>query len=303
MKKRELFFGTATALVTPFSNGEVDAEAFCRLIDHQIESGVQALVIGGTTGEAATLSDKERYLVFSLAKERCEGRAKLVLGTGTNDTRLAVSHTVMAKKTGCDGVLVVTPYYNRGTAQGVVKHYQTIANSTDLPIILYNVPGRTGVDLSFSTLETLSREENIVGIKEASDSVDRLVRLAAFGEELRLYAGNDSAAYTVLSLGGSGVISVASNLFPKEMVRLCRLYKEGAYEECLRLQLSLLPVIRALFTETNPSPIKYAMWRYGERAHIPAISGELRLPLSEVSEVSKTEIDFAVESFLAKNGC
>lgn len=295
MKKKELFFGAATALVTPFADGKIDREAFLKLIDYQVSSGIDALVIGGTTAEAATLSDAERYSLFELAKERCGGRVKLIFGTGTNDTSLAIKHTVMAEKIGCDGVLAVTPYYNKGTKDGIAGHYLSIANSTNLPIILYNVPSRTGVNLDFDILERLSREENIVGIKEAADSAERLVCLAGFGEELRLYAGNDSAIYSVLALGGSGVISVASNVLPREIGAICRLYKEGRSGDALSIQLGLLPFIRALFIETNPAPIKYVMSKRYGRLSSPIIGGELRLPLSEVQTESKKIIDSRVE--------
>lgn len=298
MKKKELFFGAATALVTPFSGGEVDYSAFLELLDYQIESGIDAVVIGGTTGEAATLTNDERYTLFRLARERADGKIKVIFGTGTNDTRLAISHTKQAEKIGCDGVLVVTPYYNKGTQNGLVKHYQAIAKTTNLPIILYNVPSRTGVNLELSALEMLAKEENIVGIKEASDSAERLVSLAAFGEDLYLYAGNDSAVYSTLAMGGKGVISVTSNVLPKAVSRICRLYRSSDTEGARRLQLSLLPFIKTLFKETNPAPIKYVMSRKWENLNAPVLPAELRLPLSEVTEETKRAIDDVLNSLL-----
>ena len=291
MKKRSIFEGAATALITPFKNGEIDYTALDRLIEWQIECGIDALVIGGTTAEAATLTDKERYSLFEFAKERISGRVKLVFGTGTNDTAAAIRHTRVAGEIGCDGVLVVTPYYNKGTESGIVKHYLQIAEASTAPVLLYNVPSRTGVNLSFDTLDKLATHENIVGIKEASDSHDRLVRLRAYGENLDLYAGNDSAAYTVLALGGKGVISVLSNAFPTEVARLCRLYLNGRHRESLDEQIRALPLIRALFCETNPSPIKYVMNRMGY------CTGEVRLPLAEVSAESATLIDRALRDY------
>ncbi len=284
MKKRKIFSGAGTALVTPFSDGEIDYEALSRLIEFQIEGEIDALVIGGTTGEVATLSDKERYRLYAFAKEKINGRTKLIFGTGTNDTRVALSHTKFAEELGCDGVLLVTPYYNKGTENGIEKHYLKIAESVNLPIIVYNVPSRTGVNLGINLLDRLADHPNIVGIKEASDSVDRLVNLANFGESLWLYSGNDSQIYPTLALGGAGVISVMSNLLPKTTVKLCKSYFEGKHKEALDLQLRLLPFIKALFIETNPSPIKYAMAEKG------LCSPEVRLPLSLPRDSSCREI-------------
>ena len=291
MKKERIFKGAATALITPFECGEIDYSALGRIIDMQIEGGIDALVIGGTTGEAATLTDDERYRLFAFSKEHIAGRAKLILGTGTNDTRVALAHTKEANKIGCDGILVVTPYYNKGTDNGIVKHYLQIAEVSTAPVLLYNVPSRTGVNLSFDALDKLALHENIVGIKEASDSHDRLVRLRTYGENLDLYAGNDSAIYTALALGGSGVISVLSNAYPHEVSEMCDLYFSGKQAQSLDEQIRALPLIRALFCETNPSPIKYVMKRLGY------CSGEVRLPLDEVSAESATLIDRALRDY------
>lgn len=294
MEKKRIFRGTGCALITPFKNGEIDYESLARLIEYQIEAKVDALIIGGTTGEAATLSNKERYELFSFAKERISGRTKLIFGTGTNDTRVALKHTKFAEELGCDGVLLVTPYYNKGTEDGIEKHYLNIAESVDLPIIVYNVPSRTGVNLGINLLDRLANHENIVGIKEASDSTDRLVTLAAFGDKLALYAGNDSQIYPTLALGGAGVISVVANILPKATKALCDSYFEGKHTHALRLQLELLPFIKTLFLETNPSPIKYAMEKVG------LCTREVRLPLSEPRESTKEEIDRAFNSLLGK---
>lgn len=285
MKKRTVFKGAATALITPFKDGEIDYPALGRLIDWQIESGIDALVIGGTTAEAATLTDKERYALFNFAREQVRGHTRLIFGTGTNDTAAALRHTKEAARIGCDGVLVVTPYYNKGTESGIVKHYLQIAEASEAPVLLYNVPGRTGVNLSYSVLDRLSEHENIVGIKEASDSHDRLVNLRTYGENLDLYAGNDSAIYTTLALGGMGVISVMSNACPRLTRDICRLYFSGDHAQSLEGQIRILPLIRALFCETNPSPIKYVMKAMGY------CTGEVRLPLAEVSAESAALID------------
>ena len=285
MKKKEIFRGTATALITPFRDGEIDFEALGRLIEMQISAGIDCLVIGGTTAEAATLSDAERYRLFEFSAERISGRTRLIFGTGTNDTRVAKSHSRYAESVGCDGLLLVTPYYNKGTEPGIEKHYLSIAESVNLPIILYNVPSRTGVNLGFNLLERLSEHQNIVGIKEASDSTDRLVRLASMSSSLALYSGNDSQIFPTLSLGGFGVISVISNLLPKETTEITDLYFSGQVERSREIQFNLLPLISAMFLETNPAPIKYAMSKMG------LCSPELRLPLSEPRESTKREIE------------
>ena len=285
MKKKEIFRGTATALITPFINGEIDYPALAGLIDMQIAAGIDALVIGGTTAEAATLSDKEKYALFDFSAERINKRTKLIFGTGTNDTRAAVRHSRFAEGVGCDGLLVVTPYYNKGTESGIEKHYLSIAESVDLPTLLYNVPSRTGVNLGINLLSRLKEHENIVGIKEAGDSTDRLVRLAVFGDELALYSGNDSQIFPTLALGGLGVISVVSNILPGRARELTDAYFAGDSALARQIQFELLPLISALFLETNPAPVKYAMSRLG------LCSGELRLPLAEVRESTKTIID------------
>ena len=288
MKKRVIFKGVGTALATPFLDGEIDYPSLFRLIDRQIESGVQALIIGGTTGEVATLDDMERERLYTESAAYIGGRCRLIFGTGTNDTKKAKAHARLASRIGCDGILVVTPYYNKGTSEGIVNHYLQIADQSDLPILLYKVPGRTGVHLSTDQLLTLCECERIVGIKEASDSAERLVALAAM-EDLTLYAGNDSQFFTVLSLGGAGVISVASNLIPERFTTLYKSFAEGKHADALRKQKELLALIHALFLETNPAPLKYAM------AHMGLCSSEVRLPLSLPREDTRKALEKALE--------
>ena len=288
MEKKEIFSGSGCALITPFSSGEIDYDSLGELIDRQIEASTDALIIGGTTAEAAVLSDSERYRLFYYAKERIGNRCKLIFGTGTNDTRKALLHTKYAERIGCDGVLIVTPYYNKGTEDGIEKHYLTLAESVDLPIIVYNVPSRTGVNLGFGILDRLANHTNIVGIKEASDSVDRLVGLAAFKDRLWLYAGNDSQIFPTLALGGKGVISVVANIMPTAIKSICHSCTIGRWWEARDEQIRLLPFIKSLFLETNPSPLKYAMSRLG------LCSEELRLPLSPPRDSTKAEIDSAL---------
>ncbi len=288
MKKRIIFKGIGTALVTPFRRGRIDYPTLDRLIERQISGGVDALIIGGTTGEAATLSDRERYSLYTHSIEKIKKRCKIIFGTGTNDTRVAINHTKEAERLGADGALVVTPYYNKGTAAGLAAHYEAIAAATDIPLILYNVPSRTGVNIGFDVLERLAKLDNIVGIKEASDSHDRLVRLASFGDDLPLYAGNDSATYTVLSLGGAGVISVVSNVCPDRMREISDSYFAGRTEESLAAQLKLLPLIEAMFVETNPAPVKYALSR------LELCREEMRLPMQEISGISREKVERAL---------
>ena len=292
MNKKIIFRGVATALITPFCDGKIDYKALARLIEEQIKAEIPALVIGGTTGEVATLDDRERYELYSFAKSEISGRAKLILGTGTNDTRVAIKHTRFAEELGCDGVLVVTPYYNKGTDEGLVRHYSAIANSTELPIIVYNVPSRTGVNLSFSQLSRIAEYENVVAIKESADSQDRLVDLSVLKDTLALYTGSDSGIYSCLSLGGLGVISVVSNLCPRITKSLTDCYFSGDFKAALATQKRLLPLIKALFAETNPAPIKYALSRLG------LCENELRLPLCPVSSFTEKLLD---ELILSEN--
>jgi len=215
---------------------------------------------------------------------KINGRVKLIFGTGTNDTALAIKHAKTARNIGCDGILVVTPYYNKGTHRGVVEHYKRISAVSDIPIILYNVPSRTGVNLTLKQLEELAKEENVVGIKEASDSADRLTELSSFGDDLYLYAGNDSQIFLTLALGGAGVISVVSNIYPQKIADICNLYFDGKTEKSRKGQLELLEFIKLIFKETNPAPIKYAMSLKG------LCSPEVRLPLYKSEKSTRIAI-------------
>jgi 4-hydroxy-tetrahydrodipicolinate synthase len=289
--KKTVFTGAATAIITPFKNGAIDYASFKNIIEQQIAGSIDAIVVAGTTGEAATLSDGERYELYSFAKDKIDGRCALVLGTGTNDTEVAVKHTKFAEELGCDGALIVTPYYNKGTERGIIAHYRRIAETTSLPIMLYNVPSRTGVNMSRQMLEMLAEVENIVAIKEAADSADKLVEIASMGERLQLYAGNDTQLFTTLALGGGGVVSVVSNLGPERMMRIVRRFKAGDIDGAREEQTALLPLIKAMFRETNPAPIKHAMARVGLCAE------EMRLPLTEVSGETRRLIDIELSRY------
>lgn len=282
--KNKIFDGVGTALVTPFRDGKIDLDALKRLIEMQISAEVDALIFAGTTGECATLTDTERYELFEAASSIARGRVKLIFGTGTNDTEAMIRHSKIAEKYSPDGLLVVTPYYNKGTADGIIKHYESLIKAVNLPIIIYNVPSRTGVNLSIDILKRLAMHEEIVGIKEAGDSVSRLVSLAALREDLPIYAGNDNQLLSVLALGGAGVISVVSNILPEGVVEIYRLARMGKWSEALLCQTKMLGVIDAMFCETNPAPVKWLMHRLG------LIADEIRLPLTLPSEASQRVI-------------
>ena len=274
-----LFEGCATALVTPFRNGELDKTTFRRLLRHQMESGIDALVVAGTTGESPTLTDAEKRWLFTAAVrevESTERKIPVIAGTGSNNTRRACELSRMAEDCGCDGLLVVTPYYNKASEAGLLGHYEAIADATALPLIAYYVPSRTGCNLTPETCQRLAAHPRIAGLKDAAGDLSFTAKVAALcGDSLPLYSGNDDLTLPILSLGGYGVISVLSNLLPGEVSRLCRLWREGKADEARALQLSLIPLCSALFCEVNPIPVKAAMEMLG------LCEGEVRLPLSK----------------------
>lgn len=273
-----LFRGVCTALATPFRDGGIDWEALATLIERQIRGGVAAICICGTTGEAATLSDGERLQLVARAGELIDGRCAYVVGVGSPATARTVSYARFAAANGADALLVVTPYYNKGTHDGITRHFYTVADATELPIIVYNVPSRTGVDLSVSHLAELATHPRICAVKEAGDSTGKLAAIAAsLGDRMQLYAGNDAALLPTLALGGSGGISVLSNLLPRETVEICRLFDAGKTVEAYQLAARLHPLVELLFSETNPAPLKCALGLLGLARE------EVRLPLSTVS--------------------
>lgn len=272
-----IFKGAATAIVTPFKNGEIDYKAFGRLIDWQIAEGISAIVAAGTTGEGSTLTDREHREVISFCVRRAAGKVPIIAGTGSNDTAYAIDLTKFACEAGADAMLLVTPYYNKATQKGLIESFTAVADISTKPIILYNVPSRTGCNITPATAKVLSSHPNIVGIKEASGNISQVAEIAALcGDDLDIYSGNDDQIVPVLSLGGKGVISVLSNLMPAATDKMCKDYFEGRTEEARKAQLELLPLINALFSEVNPIPVKAAMaaMGYGEN--------ELRLPLTKL---------------------
>lgn len=277
--KNTVFTGAATAIVTPLTKDGIDYEAFGRLIDWQIEAGIDAIVTVGTTGEGSTLDDAEHKEAIRFTVERVAGRVPVIAGTGSNDVAYAISLTKYACEVGADAMLLVTPYYNKATQRGMIESFRAVADASTKPCILYNVPSRTGCNLTPQSAAILADHPNIVAIKEASGNISQIAELAALvGDKMDIYSGNDDQIVPILSLGGKGVISVLSNLMPKETSDMCKLFFEGKVAESRELQLRLLPLVNALFSEVNPIPVKAAMSKmgYGENY--------LRLPLTPMED-------------------
>ncbi len=282
MTRKPIFTGAATALITPTTPAGVDYEAFGRLIDWQIEQGIDALVIAGSTGEGKTLSIAEHREVLRFSAERIAGRVPMIAGTGSNETSVSISLSQYACEVGADALLVVTPYYIKATQNGLVKMYNMIADAVTKPIILYNVPSRTGVNIEPETYARLAEHENIVAIKEANGDISKIVTTAAAVQgTLDLYSGNDDQTIPILSLGGKGVISVLSNLLPTRTAEMCRRFFQGDTAGAAELQLKYLPLIHALFSEVNPIPVKAAM------AEMGFCENFLRMPLTPMEEAHK----------------
>ena len=279
MTANPIFRGAATALITPLTAEGVDYERFGALIDWQIEQGIDALVIAGTTGEGSTLTDEEHRAVLKYAVERAAGRTPIIAGTGSNDTDYAISLTKFACDIGADAMLVVTPYYNKATQKGLIRMYTAIADASTKPLILYNVPSRTGVGIEPATYAALADHPMIAAIKEANGNISKIMETAALvGDKLDIYSGNDDQVTPILSAGGAGVISVLSNLMPRQTSEMCHRWFRGDIEGSRRMQLDYLPLINALFCEVNPIPVKAAMAAMGWCENF------LRLPLTEMEE-------------------
>lgn len=277
--KKVIFKGAAVAIVTPFNENGINFEELKRLIDFNIENGTDAIVIAGTTGESSTMSDEEHKEVIKFTVDYVNKRIPVIAGTGSNDTLYALELSQYAEKVGVDGLLIVTPYYNKTTQLGLVKHYNYIADRVNIPIILYNVPSRTGVNITPNTCLELSKHKNIVAVKEASGNLSQVAEIRALcGDELNIYSGNDDQISPILSLGGKGVISVLSNVAPKETHEICQLFFGGKAEESAKIQLEYLNLINALFIEVNPIPVKTALGLMGYNV------GQLRMPLFPMEE-------------------
>lgn len=279
MTTNPVFRGVATALITPTTEDGVDYGAFGRLIDWQIEEGINALVIAGTTGEGSTLSTEEHNAVIRYAVERAAGRVPIIAGTGSNNTAHAIELTKAACEAGADAMLVVTPYYNKATQKGLIQMYTAIADASTKPLILYNVPSRTGVNIAPETYAALAGHPNIAGFKEANGDISAIVKtMSLVGDRLALYSGNDDQTVPLLSMGGSGVISVLSNVMPAKTVEMCRRFWDGDIQGSAKLQCELLPLINALFSEVNPIPVKAAMAAMG------FCENYVRLPLTQMED-------------------
>ena len=288
-----MFRGTFTALVTPFRNGSIDVSAFQTLIETQIAAGISGVVAIGTTGESPTLSHDEREQLIRLTVATANKRCLVIAGTGSNATEHAVADTKMAEKLGADGVLLVAPYYNKPSQEGLFRHFKAIAESTSLPIILYNIPGRCSVDINPETVVRLAKEcRNIVSIKEASGSVERVSDLGRrLPESFTILSGDDSLTLPFMSVGAAGVVSVASNLFPAEVCALVRACESGDFKSAATLHRKLLPLFKDLFIEPNPVPVKTALgWR-------GTMSGDVRLPLCEMSDANQATLRKTLEEF------
>ena len=279
--KKTLFTGAGTALVTPMNENGVDFDAYGKIIDFQIENGADALIVCATTGEAPTLDDDEHLEAISYAVDRVKKRIPVIAGTGSNNTAHAIMMNKEAEKRGADGLLWVSPYYNKATQKGLLLHYKALAASTSLPAILYNVPSRTGVNIKPETIEELSYIDNICGVKEASGDVSVAVDiLRRCGDRIDLYSGHDDIIVPLMSIGAKGVISVISNVMPKETHDMCKLCFDGDFRAAAQKQMEYFPFIKALFCEVNPIPIKTAMNLMGLNA------GKLRLPLCDMSDTN-----------------
>lgn len=291
--KRSVFTGMATALVTPMNGeGKIDYPALEGLLEFQIGQGADALVVMGTTGEASTLSHQEKTELTEFVIRRVNRRLPVILGTGSNDTQKAVRLSREAEQAGADGLLLVTPYYNKTSQEGLYRHFETIADQVSIPMILYNVPTRTGVNLCPQTCRRLAEHPNICGLKEASGNISQVAKMAAMcGDELAVYSGNDDQILPVLALGGQGVISVLGNIMPKETAKLCRLYFEGKVKESTALQLKLLELMNAMFWDVNPIPVKAALEIMG------LCRENCRLPLVPLDAERKRELKGLMESY------
>lgn len=288
--ERAFFYGAGTAIVTPFDeNGDIDFERFEELIEFQIENDADAIVVCGTTGESSTLDVDEFLSVVSFCVEKVDKRFPVIVGTGSNDTKKSIKRSKEAERLGADAILLITPYYNKTSQNGLVRHFGTICDSVSLPAILYNVPSRTGMTIDIDTYSELERIPNIVGIKEASGNIGYVAKIfQACGDRFDIYSGNDDMIVPYMSLGAKGVISVASNIIPNVIHQMCDLCLNGMFEKARNLQIAFLDVINALFIEVNPIPVKAALKMIGYDV------GKPRLPLCEISPEHKMILENAL---------
>jgi len=287
--KKTPFIGSGVALITPFDDNTVNYKVLEELIEYQIANNTDAIIICGTTGEPSTMTESEKKEVIRFTVEKVNKRIPVIAGTGSNCTKTAIEMSKYAESVGVDGVLIVTPYYNKTTQSGLIEHYEAIAKNVNVPIIMYNVPGRTGLNLAPSTVKELSKIENIVAIKEASGNFSQIAEIANLcGDDIYIYSGNDDQIVPVLALGGIGVISVLANVAPNETHEIVAKFLDGKIKESRDIQLKLLPLINALFCEVNPIPVKEAVELMGFEV------GKVRLPLVKMSETNKEKLKEAI---------
>lgn len=289
--KKTIFKGAGVAIITPFTEDGVNYDELGRIIEDQIANGTDAIVITGTTGESSTMSDEEHKEAIRYTVEKVNKRIPVIAGTGSNETSYAIQLSKYAEEVGADGLLLVTPYYNKATQKGLIAHYTAIADAVNIPIILYNVPSRTGVTIQIPTFVELAKHPNIVAVKEASGNLSAVAKIRhAVGDALDIYSGNDDQIVPILSLGGKGVISVLSNVAPKKTHDICQLYFDGKVDESAKLQIELIDLIDALFCEVNPIPVKVAMRMLGYEA------GPMRLPLCEMEPAHEEQLRQALKA-------
>ena len=289
--KKTIFKGAGVAIITPFTEDGVNYDELGRIIEDQIANGTDAIIITGTTGESSTMSDEEHKEAIRYTVEKVNKRIPVIAGTGSNETSYAIQLSKYAEEVGADGLLLVTPYYNKATQKGLIAHYTAIADAVNIPIILYNVPSRPGVTIQIPTFVERAKHPNIVAVKEASGNLSAVAKIRhAVGDALDIYSGNDDQIVPILSLGGKGVISVLSNVTPKKTHDICQLYFDGKVEESAKLQIELIDLIDALFCEVNPIPVKVAMRMLGYEA------GPLRLPLCEMEPAHEEQLRQALKA-------
>ncbi|WP_434282782.1 4-hydroxy-tetrahydrodipicolinate synthase [Clostridium botulinum] len=274
-----IFKGSGVAIITPFTETGVDFDKLSELIEWHIKSKTDAIIVCGTTGEATTMTETEKKETIKFVVDKVNKRIPVIAGTGSNNTAASIAMSKWAESIGVDGLLVITPYYNKTTQKGLVKHFRAVSDAVNTPIIIYNVPGRTGLNIAPSTLKELCKDKNIVAVKEASGNISQIAQIKALcGDKLDIYSGNDDQIIPILALGGIGVISVLANVIPEDVHNICELYLTGKVNEALKIQLDSLALTNALFIETNPIPVKTAMNLMNMKV------GDLRLPLCEMNE-------------------
>lgn len=288
-----IFKGTATALITPFTSDGVDFDSFDRILDDQLSGGVDAVVVLGTTGEPATMTAAEKKAVIEFAVKKLKGKLPVIVGTGANSTSAATEMSVLAESLGADALLLVTPYYNKATQQGLIAHFRTVADAVHTPIICYNVPGRTGVNMLPATFAELAEHPNIAAVKEASGNMEQTEEAIRLTEgKAVVYSGDDGITVPVMAMGGMGVISVVSNAAPRFTAEMTSAFLSGDLKKAAKMQLDMLPLVRALFSEVNPIPVKKAMQLRG------LCNGSLRLPLTEMTAANAAKLAEILPAFV-----